>query len=102
MVTYDHWSYMAIIFRIFEVMWRVPSERIRIDGVMILGKLQKINFTSLWLMDTQFSHAGTQRAAIEAKDFCSPVLAAYFPMGLLKYPDNIVTLDLIQRFFGCR
>jgi hypothetical protein len=49
----------------------------------------------LWLADTQFSHTGAQRAAVESKDFCGPVLAAHFPIRLLKYPDNIVTLNLI-------
>jgi len=67
------------------------------DAVFNVG----INFAGLWLADFQFSHAGTQRAAVESKDFCSPVMAAYFPMGLLKYPDDIVTLNIIQRFFGC-
>ena len=75
---------MTIILRIFDGVWGILRKGKRIEGVMILGKLQKINFTCLWLMDTQFSHAGTQRAAIEAKDFCSPVLAAHFPIGLLK------------------
>ena len=77
------------------------------DPVFVLdimaGVTKQIDPTCcLWLTDTQFSHAGAQRAAVESKDFCSPVLAAHFPMGLLKYPDNIVTLNLIQRFFGCR
>ena len=43
-----------------------------------------INFAGLWLLDTQFLNACAQRAAVKSKDFCSPAMAAYFPMGLLK------------------
>ena len=67
-----------------------------------LGKVVKIDPACSRLNDTQFSHAGAQCAAIEPKDLCSPVFSAHLPMGLLKYPDNIVTLDLIQRFLGRR
>ena len=52
----------------------------------------------LRLVNTQFSYAGAQCTAVEPKDFCSPVLAAYLPMSLLKYPDDIVTLDLFSVF----
>jgi hypothetical protein len=63
---------------------------------------KQIDPKCLCLADTQFSHAGAQCAAVEPKDFGSPVTATYFPMGLLKYPDNIVSLNFIQRFLGCR
>ncbi len=56
----------------------------------------------LWLVDTQFSYAGTQRAAVEPKDFGSPVFAAHFPIGLLKYPDNMAALNLFQGFLRGR
>jgi hypothetical protein len=54
------------------------------------------------LVDTQFPHAGAQCAAVEPKDLCSAVFATHLPTRLLKYPDNIVTLHFIQRFFGRR
>ena len=58
----------------------------------------KIDPTCLWLADAQFSYAGAQCAAVEPKDFCSPVLAAHFPIGLLEYPDNMVAFNRFQRF----
>jgi hypothetical protein len=39
------------------------------NGVVIQGKLQKINSACLGTVDTQFSHAGAQGAAVESKDF---------------------------------
>jgi len=33
-----------------------------------------------------------QGAAVKAKDFSRTVFAAYFPMGLLKHPNNMVAL----------
>jgi len=116
MVAYDQWSYMTITFRIFDGLWDILRVGIQTGDLIVLGYLQKvknsgpenvvfnvgINFAGLWLADFQFSHAGSQCAAVESKDFCSPVLAAYLPISLLKYPDNIVTLNFIQRFFGCR
>jgi len=61
---------------------------------------KQIDPTCLWLADTQFSHSGAQCAAVESKDFCSPVFAAYLPMGLLKYPNNMVVFNLFQCFLG--
>ena len=40
MVAYDQWSYMTISFRILDVVWGILREGIRIDGVIMLGKLQ--------------------------------------------------------------
>jgi hypothetical protein len=63
----------------------------------IMARVTKqIEPTCLWLANTQFSYAGAQCAAVEPKDFCGPVLAAYFPMRLLKYPDNMVALNRLQ------
>ena len=53
-------------------------------------------------VDIQFSDAGAQGAAVESEDFGSPVFATHFPIGLLKYPDHMVALDLFQRFLGGR
>jgi hypothetical protein len=69
MVIYDHWSYMTIIFRVLAVMWGILCEGIRMDGVVIQGKLQKTNSACLRLVDTQFSYTGAQGAAVESKDF---------------------------------
>jgi hypothetical protein len=69
MVIYDHWSYMTIIFRVLAVMWGILCEGIRMDGVVIQGKLQKTNSACLGLVDTQFSHTRAQGAAVESKDF---------------------------------
>jgi hypothetical protein len=52
----------------------------------------------LRLADAQFSYAGAQRAAVEPKDFRSPVWATYFPIGLLKYTHNVISLNRFQRF----
>jgi hypothetical protein len=41
MVIYDQWSYMTIIFRVLAVVWGILCEGIRMDGVVIKGKLQK-------------------------------------------------------------
>ena len=71
------WSYMTIIFRSFDVVWSMLRARILIDGVIIWGKLQKINSVCLWLLDTQFSHAGAQRAAVEPKNFSETVRIEY-------------------------
>jgi hypothetical protein len=80
--------------------WAVNSGWL--PGFGLQTSCEKKSFAGLWLADTQFPHAGAQRAAVESKDFCSPVLPAYLPMGLLKYPHNIVTLNLIHRFLGGR
>ena len=64
------------------------------------GSDEEESSQALGLEDTEFSHSGAQCAAVEPKDLCSAVLAAHPPMRLLKYPDNIVTLNLIQRFLG--
>ena len=69
MVIYDHWSYMTMIIRVLDVVWGILYEGIRMDGIVNQGKLQKINSACLWLVDTQFSHAGAQGAAVESKDF---------------------------------
>ena len=69
MVTYDQWSYMTINFRVLAVVGCILCEGIRMDGVVIQGKLQKPNSACLGLVDTQFSHAGAQGAAVESKDF---------------------------------
>jgi hypothetical protein len=69
------------------------------DPVFVLNTMiraiKQIDPKCLWLADTQFAHTGTQCAAVEPKDFCGSVLATHSPMGLLKYPDNIITLNLI-------
>ena len=62
---------------------------------------KKIDHACLWLADTQLSYARAQCAAVEPKDFCSPVFATHFPVGLLKYPDNMVALNFFQSFL-CR
>jgi hypothetical protein len=54
------------------------------------------------MFDIQFSYASAQRAAVEPKDFCSPVFATHFPIGLLKYPDNMAALNLFQGFLRGR
>ena len=69
MVICDHWSYLTIIIRVLDVVWGILCEGIEMDGVVIQGKLQKINSACLWLVDAQFSHAGAQGAAVESKDF---------------------------------
>ena len=58
MVIYDQWPYMTIIYRALDVVWGILCEGIEMDGVVIQGKLQKINSACLGLVDTQFSHAG--------------------------------------------
>jgi len=57
---------------------------------------KQIESTCLWLADTQFPHASAQCVAVEPRDFCSPVLAAHFPMGLLKYPANTDLIFIIS------
>ena len=42
MVTYDLWSYMTITLRIFDVVWGILREGIRIDGGIMWAKLQKV------------------------------------------------------------
>jgi len=67
------------------------------------GSSNKTNrSTCLWLVNTQFSYTGAQGAAVEPKNFCSPVFATHFPIGLLKYPDHMVAFDFFQRFLGGR
>ena len=51
------------------MVWGILCEGIRMDGIVNQGKLQKINSACLWLVDTQFSHAGAQGAAVESKGF---------------------------------
>ena len=63
---------------------------------------KQIDSTRLWLMDTQFSYAGAQCAAVEPKDFCSPAFSTHFPIGLLKYPDNMAAFNLFERFLRGR
>lgn len=58
--------------------------------------------TGLGLVDIQFSDAGAQRAAVESEDFGSPVFATHFPIGLLKYPHNVVAFNRFQRFLRGR
>ena len=79
----------------------VAEDQVFILDIMVRVR-KELDPACLRLVDIQLSDAGAQRAAVEPEDFGSPVFAAHFPMGLLKYPDNIVTLNLIQRFFGCR
>lgn len=40
--------------------------------------------------DIELAHAGTQGAAIQTEDFGCTVLAADFPTGLFKSPENVV------------
>jgi len=54
------------------------------------------------LADTRSSYAGAQCAAVEPKDYCGPVLAAHFQIGLLKYPDNMAALNRFQSFLRGR
>jgi hypothetical protein len=87
---------------IIEVVFIALAEGIQIDSLLFVESREKQSILKdLRLVDTQFSYAGSQRAAVEPKDFRSPVFAAHLPIGLLKYPDDIVPLDLIQRFSGC-
>jgi hypothetical protein len=86
--------------KILSVPWGEISERKRNKQANSCKRAKKIALACSWLNDTQFSHAGALCAAIESEDLCGPVFAAHFPLGLLKHPDNIVMLDLIQRFLG--
>jgi hypothetical protein len=63
---------------------------------------KQINPKCLWLVDTQFSYAGAQCAAVEPKDLCSPAFTTHFPIGLLKYPENMAALNLSERFLRGR
>ena len=77
------------------------------DPVFVLdimaGVTKQIDPTCcLWLTDTQFPHTGAQRAAVEPKDFGGSVFATHSPIGLLKYSDNMVALNLFQSFRRCR
>jgi len=67
-----------------------------------LGKVAKTDSAGSRLNDSQLSHAGPQRAAIESKKFCGSVFSAHLPLRLLKHLDNVVTLDIIQCFWGHR
>jgi len=88
-VIYDQWAYMTML-GIREVVYAgVPEEK-------------QIGPASLGPADTQFLYAGAKRAAVEPKDFCSPVFAAHLPIGLLKYPDNVVTFNHFQSFLRGR
>ena len=76
------------------------------DRVFVLDTMVRVTGqadpTCLRLVDIQFSEAGAQRAAIESEDFGSPVFATHFPIGMLKYPGNVVALNCCQRFLrGC-
>ena len=76
------------------------------DRVFVLDIMVRVTKlpdpTCLRPVDIQFSDAGAQRAAVESEDFGSPVFATHFPIGLLKYPGNVVALNCCQRFLrGC-
>ena len=102
MVIYDLWSYMTML-GIIEVVFVAHDEGIRIDSLLFVESREKQSILKdLRLVDTQFSYAGSQRAAVEPKDLCSPVFATHFPIGLLKYPDNMVALNLGQSFLRLR
>ena len=47
----------------------------------------------LWFSDIELTHAGAQGASFEPEDFSRAVLSAYFPLGLLKHPNNMVAID---------
>ena len=82
MVIYDQWSYMTMFGTLGVVF-------------IALGEGIQIELKCLWLADTQFSYSGAQCAAVEPKDYCGPVLAAHFQIGLLKYPDNTDLIFII-------
>jgi len=83
MAKYDQWPNMT--------MFGVLDMRLKFT-------LRNYKLTGLWLLDTQFSQAGTQCATVESKDFSGPVFAAHLPLGLFKYPNNVVALNLLKRF----
>jgi hypothetical protein len=76
------------------------------DRVFVLDILvrvtKQLDPTCLRLLNTQFSYAGAQGAAVEPQNFGSPIFATHFPIGLLKYPDHMVAFDFFQRFLGGR
>ncbi len=53
---------------------------------------------NLWFSDAIFAHTGSQRAAVEPKDFSGTGFSAYFPLGLLKHPKNVVAFNGCQSF----
>jgi hypothetical protein len=54
----------------------------------------------LWFLDIELTHAAAQGASLEPEDFSRTVLSAYFPMGLLKHPNNMVSIDRFHEFNG--
>ena len=95
-----------VIYDLILVIWDAVGMIFRngkgIDRLFLKTGRKKLDLVCSRFNDAQFSHAGAQGAAIEPEDLCSPVFPAHLPLGLLKYPENIVTLDLIQRFLGRR
>jgi hypothetical protein len=88
---------------IIEVVFIALAEGIQIDSLLFVESREKQSILKdLRLVDTQFSYAGSQRAAVEPKDLCSPVFATHFPIGLLKHPDDMAALNLFQGLLGGR
>ena len=79
----------------------VAEDRVFVLDIMVRVTKQ-LDPACLRLVDTQFSDAGAQRAAVEPEDFGSPVFATHFPIGLPKYPENVVALNRLQRFLRGR
>ena len=46
----------------------------------------------MWFSDVEFTHMSAQGVVVEPKDFSRTVLSADFAPGLLKYPNNMVSL----------
>ena len=79
----------------------VAEDQVFILDIMVLVR-KELDPACLRLVDIQFSDTCAQRAAVESEDFGSPVFATHFPIGLLKYPENVVALNCFQRFLGGR
>jgi hypothetical protein len=55
---------------------------------------------NLWFSDVKFTHTSAQGAAVEPKNFSRTVFSAYFPLGPLKHPNNLVKLNRFQSFLA--
>jgi len=51
-------------------------------------------------MDVKFTHTSAQGAAVEPKNFSRTVFSAFFPLGPLKHPNNLVKLNRFQSFLA--
>jgi hypothetical protein len=69
------------------------------EGIQI-DRLLFIDPACLWLADTQFSHAGAQCAAVEPKDFCSPVAAHSLSNGPAQVPAEYGRAQPLPGFFA--